>query len=309
VLSLKLKLTGCFRKRIGQVILEKTANVATVVNKTGIIESQFRTFPMEVLAGKDDMNVELKMNGIRFRFNFAKVYWNSRLSEEHERLVNNRFSPGDLILDGFCGVGPFAIRAAKKGCAVQANDLNPESVASLIDNAKLNKIKFKDFRELKRLHDAAPDRPEIGIIHAYNTDAREFLRFVLQGLPPMAATTRSHIVMNLPATAPEFLDALIGAIPPDRSLPLVHCYCFSSGGDTSSRMADVQQRIRGVLRLKANQKLEMEVRDVRDVAPNRYMVCAHFVLPGYLGYPPEGSTSADGQEEGSSNKKLKPNDT
>ena len=35
----------------GRVILDKNSNIRTVVNKMGSIETEFRTFPMEVIAG------------------------------------------------------------------------------------------------------------------------------------------------------------------------------------------------------------------------------------------------------------------
>ncbi len=44
------------------------------------------------------------------------------------------------IGDVFCGVGPFAIPAAKKGCEVHANDLNPASHKYLVENIKINKV-------------------------------------------------------------------------------------------------------------------------------------------------------------------------
>jgi tRNA G37 N-methylase Trm5 len=50
------------------------------------------------------------------------------------------FQPDDVIADVFAGVGPFALPAAKKGCAVLANDLNPESYKYLIMNIKDNKV-------------------------------------------------------------------------------------------------------------------------------------------------------------------------
>lgn len=48
-----------------------------------------------------------------------------------------------MLYDVFAGVGPFAIPAAKKGCHVHANDLNPDSVHWLQQNVNLNKVKDK----------------------------------------------------------------------------------------------------------------------------------------------------------------------
>lgn len=44
----------------------------------------------------------------------------------------------------FAGIGPFAIPAALKGCAVYANDLNPQSTHYLAINSKLNKVRQFD---------------------------------------------------------------------------------------------------------------------------------------------------------------------
>ena len=80
-------------------------------------------------------------SGCRFKFDFAKVYWNSRLGTEHERLVS-LFGPGELIADVFAGVGPFAIPAARKNCLVLANDLNPSSTEYLARNSIDNKVRL-----------------------------------------------------------------------------------------------------------------------------------------------------------------------
>ncbi len=56
---------------------------------------------------------------------------------EHSRLIDG-FVCGDVVWDVFAGVGPFAIPAAKKGCHVWANDLNPSSYECLLHNAARN---------------------------------------------------------------------------------------------------------------------------------------------------------------------------
>jgi hypothetical protein len=47
-----------------------------------------------------------------------------------------------LVLgDMFCGIGPFAIPLAARGCTVHANDLNPLSFKYLLMNAEANKAR------------------------------------------------------------------------------------------------------------------------------------------------------------------------
>ncbi len=46
----------------------------------------------------------------------------------------------DVAGDMFCGIGPFAIPAAVRGCVVHANDLNPKSYQYLTENVKRNKV-------------------------------------------------------------------------------------------------------------------------------------------------------------------------
>lgn len=67
-----------YKHIIGQVILDKNPILKTVVNKTGNIETEFRTFPMEVIAGEPNFDVTVKEGGCVFSFNFKDVYWNSR---------------------------------------------------------------------------------------------------------------------------------------------------------------------------------------------------------------------------------------
>lgn len=202
-----------FKYLIGQVIIDKNPNIRTVVNKVGTITSEYRVFDMEILAGEDTTVTEVKQHGYRFKLDFRKVYWNSRLEAEHKRLVEKWFRPGDVVLDAMAGIGPFAIPAAKKGCTVYANDLNPDSYKWLVQNTKLNKTD----------------------IFCYNLDAREFLVSSIKGhLESSTGGEKvpkfNHIVMNLPATAVEFLDCLKSKF--DRStwdeveMPLIHVYSF-----------------------------------------------------------------------------------
>lgn len=61
------------------------------------------------------------------------------------------FKPEDVIVDVMAGVGPFAVPAGRRGCAVLANDLNPESHKYLQHNITANKVRLSWNRRDKPL--------------------------------------------------------------------------------------------------------------------------------------------------------------
>ena len=258
----------------GEVMLEQQSSLRTVVNKTDSIDNTFRFFKMELLAGEDDMVTTVHENGCKFAFDFSKVYWNSRLHTEHKRVVE-MVNKGDVILDVFAGVGPFSIPAAKKGCTVYANDLNPSSYEALVQNAKKNRVKLSTF----------------------NTDGSEFLRKVIPQLieetlkQPVsdspAPVICTHVIMNLPAMAHQFLHTFWGlfrSVPHNRriaiSLPTVHCYCFSKSEHSDKDSREMVERSLG------NHLREgtFSVFKVRLVAPNKAMMRVSFSLPPEVAY-------------------------
>lgn len=91
-----------FKFIIGTILLDKIKNAKTIVNKTNEINSKYRNFQMEILAGVEDYNVQVKENHCTFKFDFSKVYWNPRLSTEHERIVG-LLKSSDVLYDVFTG--------------------------------------------------------------------------------------------------------------------------------------------------------------------------------------------------------------
>ncbi|EDO36767.1 predicted protein, partial [Nematostella vectensis] len=261
-----------FKNIIGQVIMDKNSpQIKTVVNKTNTIDDTFRFFKMEVIAGENNLQTSIIQNGITYEFDFSKVYWNSRLQAEHDRLVDS-FSSSDVICDMFAGVGPFAIPAAKKGCFVYANDLNPSSFKALEHNAKTNQV---------------ADR-----IKAFNLDGREFVMQVTENTLKENNKMFNHVVMNLPATALQFLDVFKGLFSgyEDKfisslsgstliNLPSVHCYCFSKD---ENPMMDAQKQAEKVLG--ASLEGICKVYHVRNVAPKKQMMCVSFKLPSSVAF-------------------------
>lgn len=130
-----------YKSLIAEVLVDKNQHIKTVINKTNDVgaENEFRTFPYELLAGPDDLKVELIENRCTFRFDYATVYWNSKLEKEHTRLMG-LFKPGEVVCDVMAGIGPFAVPAGKRGVFVWANDYNPESYKYLREAIDRNKV-------------------------------------------------------------------------------------------------------------------------------------------------------------------------
>ncbi|KAK8795496.1 hypothetical protein WA158_000153 [Blastocystis sp. Blastoise] len=263
---------------IGQVLLDKTPSVKTVINKTGKIDTVFRTFNMEVLAGEDNTYVELKEEGCIFGFDYAKVYWNSRLQQEHTRLVESLPAKTCILADMFCGVGPFALPAGKRGIRVYANDLNPMSYYYLEENIKRNKLSSK--------------------VTPYNMDGRDFIKLLIQEKKQF-----TDVIMNLPASSELFTDVFSGTfIGWPYSLPTIHCYAFSKEKDP---IQDLINRI-GVVMGGSIQDHVISTRLVRDVSPKKMMVLITFKVPEYLAT--KTKDSKEEQEYISKRQKLTEND-
>jgi len=303
-----------YKHLIGQIILEKTSdNIRTVVNKTDTISNQFRVFQMEVLAGDRDFVVKHHESNCAFTFDFREVYWNSRLQTEHGRLVN-QFTPEDLVADVFAGVGPFSIPAAKKGCAVFANDLNPMSYNYLRENISDNKVSdlvrasCEDGRTfIRSVFNRAFDTPFLPIApkvsrnqlrkaHASSSGGASRSRSPkrIPEAPKHATPPRNritHLAMNLPDSAIEFLDAFRGVLAhanageralsglygAPHALPLVHCYCFTRESEYEKAKEDIWKRVEERLGHPLGEEASLHL--VRSVAPNKEMYCISFRLP------------------------------
>ncbi|XP_051133063.1 tRNA (guanine(37)-N1)-methyltransferase 2 [Andrographis paniculata] len=85
-----------------------------------------------------------------------------------------------------------------------------------------------------------------------------------------------HIIMNLPASALQFLDIFNGLVNKDHwkgSLPWIHCYCFIRSNETENLIVWEAEAILGA-------RIHNPIfHRVRDVAPNKAMFCLSFRLP------------------------------
>ncbi|KAM3444548.1 hypothetical protein NHJ13734_001362 [Beauveria thailandica] len=303
-----------YKHIIAQVIIDKNPGIRTVINKIDNVgtESEFRTFAYEVLAGPDDLEVEVSEAGCHFKFDYAKVYWNSKLSTEHQRIAA-LFQPGEVVADVMAGIGPFAVPAGKKGVFVWANDKNPASYRYLNDTIQRNKVGefVRPFNADG--HDFIQQACDDVLAAARRGDAallpgRKVSRTAAAqaGAPRPAATrvpvppTVAHFVMNLPASALEFLHNFRGIYHGQEALfaphtatrlPLVHAHCFAVKADDATPLDDICGRIEKEIGIRlvpgdANIDGQVSIHEVRDVAPAKRMFCASFRVPPSVAFAP-----------------------
>lgn len=288
-----------YKHLIAEIITDKNPTVRTVINKVDDVgeESEYRTFGYEVLAGPDDMNVTISEEDCTFKFDYSKVYWNSRLNTEHRRLVA-LFKEGDAVCDVMAGIGPFAVPAGRKKIFVWANDLNPDSYASMVDAIKRNKVSdyVRPFNEDGKTFIRTATAEIAQSDHRVEVTKKQS-RKEPKAKPEVVQTltqpkTFQHFVMNLPATAITFLPSFIGLyptsvrqnLPADFAMPLVHVYCFSTKSDDNIEEGikickEISLQLDHEMKPGLIDEGNVEIYDVRDVAPKKRMFCASFRLP------------------------------
>lgn len=280
---------------IGRALLDNNPRALAVVNKLNSIDNTYRNFDIEVIAKRDGcdksdeelMIVEVNENKCRFQLDFSRVYWNSRLSTEHERILKKIEKPRDLVFDLFAGVGPFSVPAAKSRCMVYANDLNPESVKWLQVNMKRNKVPQECF-EVSNLDakDFILDELKSKLFRTYQTVKDEEL----------ALKPTIHIIMNLPALAPTFLKHFVGLFKTEIDAQLclggvkledlfkeqelrhiVYCYCFLKGYFEDPKL-QVKEMLQEHLGKELTEHQLLDISRVRNVAPYKDMYRAEILL-------------------------------
>ena len=243
-----------------------------------------------------------------------------------DRLADDRSADpaAAVVCDMFAGVGPFAVPVALGGGRVYANDLNPASARYLRHNAAANgvagrvRISELDARYfVRRLlgpaagaaaadddddDDDDNDDDDAAIAAAAAAAASDAAgagaaAADLAAAAPLCFGPFGHVVMNLPATALDFLDVFVGAFDRGRwggaPLPQLHCYCFSSAADPR---ADAVARAEAVLGCALP---GAEATLVRDVAPGKMMLCLSFQLPDEVAWATGGDVrEAEAQAEG-----------
>lgn len=225
------------RQIIGEALLKTHKNVRTVLAKNGAVTGTYRLREFELIAGEQKTITVHKEHGCQYQVNVVTAYFSPRLSHEHNRVAAT-VQKAETVVDLFAGVGPFSVLIAKKNsdARVYAVDINPEAVAFLKKNIRLNRV---DNRVI----------PICG-------NARQVVEDQLLGIA-------DRVIMNLPEKASEFIDAACKAVKPSGGI--VHYYEFIRLPDT---LEDAQQRFSEAVE-KTGRKVEafLSAKTIRETAP------------------------------------------
>jgi len=129
-----------FAQEVGQALMSAFPRLRAVFMDHGVA-GELRVRDLEVIAGEDRSETVHVEYGLRFKVDPRKAYFNARLANERKRIAS-LVTDGEVVVDMFSGVGPFAIMIAKiaRPALVYAIDLNPEAVEMMQENVELNKV-------------------------------------------------------------------------------------------------------------------------------------------------------------------------
>ena len=228
-------------REIADAVMESDIPVRSVLNRDSKVKGETRVRDWQVLADDGEQRPPTETvhreYGHEFAVDVAEVYFSPRLATERNRVVE-QVEQGEHALDMFAGVGPYAIPMATAGAEVVACDLNPDAIEYLRENAERNGV---------------ADR-----ISTHIGDVRE--------LTDEYADWADRLVMNLPHTAAEFVDAAV-AFAGDACV--VHLYDIQHEDDPFERARTALENAAG----DEYTVTVLEERVVRSYAPHELNVC------------------------------------
>lgn len=234
-------------ERAADALLKVHPHLRTVLSALSPVEGEFRTRRFTLVKGENTTQTVHREYGCKYLIDMEKAYFTPRLATERSRILE-QVKDGEVVVDMFAGVGPFSILIAKNRplCRVVAIDKNPEAVKFLKHNVELNAVNN---------------------VEPVEGDAKE----EAQRYGRMA----DHIIMNLPHTAQEFLDAAMIIAKPGT---VIHYYDITPEDNLYATSIGYIEAAAS----KAGFAIELiTTRIVRSYAPHQFNVCIEAKIAGY----------------------------
>lgn len=222
-------------EKIGESLLEVHKHLKSVYKKSSKVKGEERLRELTHLAGEKKTVTFYREHGCVFKVDVEKTFFSPRLSYERQRILELT-KDGEVVVDMFAGVGPFAVLLAKyRDVKVYAIDINPSAYELLKENIKLNKV---DKKVIPILGDGATLAPK-GIA--------------------------DRVIMNLPMKDDEYLDVAMDIVKEGT----IHFYGVSSEKDLYDSWTNFVREVAE----KKGRKVEIRgKRIVRPYAPRRHHV-------------------------------------
>jgi tRNA (guanine37-N1)-methyltransferase len=199
-----------YHKKIGNALLETHKNIRTVC-LVDPVSGELRTRNITIIAGENQTMTTHVEYGLTFHVDVAATYFSPRLASERKR-VAAEVKPGEIVVDLFTGVAPFAIMIARyaRPKIVYAIDKNKKAITLAKQNVKQNHV-----------------LQTVEVIHA---DAKDAERII--------PTKADRIIMNLPFSAYNFFSIALSIAAPTCK---VHYYDIIKEEDIEARVTALKK--------------------------------------------------------------------
>jgi tRNA (guanine37-N1)-methyltransferase len=125
---------------IGDTILEQNNSIKVVAKRIGKYAGEFRTVPLQIIAGQQRKETQVREFGLRLLVNPETVYYSVRSAGERQRIAS-LVKSGERVLVMFSGIAPYPLAIAKYSQAglIVGIEKNPEAHRYGLANLQLNK--------------------------------------------------------------------------------------------------------------------------------------------------------------------------
>ena len=229
---------------IGELLLAEHPHLKVVAKRAGEVGGEFRTLPLEVIAGEERLRTVHRENGVILHLDLGQVYYSVRSAQERMRIARLVRS-GERVGVLCSGVGPFPLVIAHHSQAAEVIGIekNPLAHSFAVENLRAN----------RRLRG----------VRCIEGDATEVL--------PALAPGFDRLLIVLPHGGAALLPCALSALKPGGML---HFYDMQAKGCHSATLAKVEA---------AAQRLGLRVEPLRVTScghcgPTVHRVCLDAVI-------------------------------
>jgi tRNA (guanine37-N1)-methyltransferase len=118
-----------WENEIGTLLLAlHPSSIRVVAKRTGAYEGEYRTLPLQVIAGEERLTTIHRENGITLHLDLSQVYFSVRSAHERARIAA-QVKPGEAVAVLCSGIGPFPLIIGRHSKAREVIGIEKNSVA------------------------------------------------------------------------------------------------------------------------------------------------------------------------------------